>query len=60
VITALTRARLEDRDITDKDLLDATANVVPLSKTMKEQVELIRGWAFDRAVRASPREFGRG
>jgi SpoVK/Ycf46/Vps4 family AAA+-type ATPase len=59
VITALTRARLEDREITDKDLLDATANVVPLSKTMKEQVELIRGWAFDRAVRASPREFGR-
>jgi len=45
--------------LTDKDLLDATANVVPLSKTMKEQVDHIRGWAFDRAVRASPRESGR-
>jgi SpoVK/Ycf46/Vps4 family AAA+-type ATPase len=59
VVTALTRARLDDRQLSDKDLLDATANVVPLSKTMKEQVELIRGWAFDRAVRASPREFPR-
>ena len=59
VVTALTRARLGDRELTDRDLLDATANVVPLSKTMKEQVELIRGWAFDRAVRASPREFAR-
>jgi len=59
VVSALTRARLEDRELADKDLLDATANVVPLSKTMKEQVELIRAWAFDRAVRASPREFAR-
>jgi SpoVK/Ycf46/Vps4 family AAA+-type ATPase len=59
VVSAMTRCRLEDRELTDKDLLDATANVVPLSKTMKEQVEQIRGWAFDRAVRASPREFAR-
>ena len=43
---------LEDRELTDKDLLDATANVVPLSKTMREQVERIRAWASDRAVRA--------
>ena len=35
---------------------NATAKVVPLSKTMKEQVDHIRKWAFDRAVRASPRE----
>ena len=32
---------------------------VPLSKTMKEQVEPIRNRAFDRAVRASPREAAR-
>jgi hypothetical protein len=32
---------------------------VPLSKTMKEQVDHIRSWAYDRAVRASPREFAR-
>jgi hypothetical protein len=34
----------------------AAINVIPLSKTMREQVEHIRSWAFDRAVRASPRE----
>jgi len=55
VVSALTRCRLEDRELKDVDLLDATANVVPLSKTMKEQVDLVRRWAFDRAVRASPR-----
>ena len=30
---------------------------VPLSKTMKEQIDHIRAWAFDRAVRARPDEF---
>jgi len=59
VVSALTTVRLQDRELTGKDLLDATANVVPLSKTMKEQVDLIRSWAFDRAVRASPREAAR-
>jgi SpoVK/Ycf46/Vps4 family AAA+-type ATPase len=56
VVSALTTARLEDRALKDEDLFNATAKVVPLSKTMKEQVDHIRKWAFDRAVRASPRE----
>ncbi|HYD48387.1 MAG TPA: hypothetical protein VEB21_08575, partial [Terriglobales bacterium] len=56
VVAALTTAQLEDRAVTDDDLLNATASVVPLSKTMKEQVDHIRAWAYDRAVRASPRE----
>jgi SpoVK/Ycf46/Vps4 family AAA+-type ATPase len=56
VVSALTTAKLQDRELTDVDLLDSTANVVPLSKTMKEQVDHIRSWAFDRAVRASPKE----
>jgi SpoVK/Ycf46/Vps4 family AAA+-type ATPase len=55
VVSALTLARLEDRDIHADDLLNTTAKIVPLSKTMKEQVEHIRGWALDRAVRAAPR-----
>jgi len=59
VVSAFTAARLEDREVTDDDILNATANVVPLSKTMKEQVDQIRAWAYDRAVRASPREFAR-
>jgi SpoVK/Ycf46/Vps4 family AAA+-type ATPase len=57
VVSAFTAARLEDRELADDDLLNATGSVVPLSKTMKEQVDHIRAWAFDRAVRASPREF---
>jgi hypothetical protein len=28
--------------------------IVPLSRTMKEQINYIRGWAFERAIRASP------
>jgi SpoVK/Ycf46/Vps4 family AAA+-type ATPase len=59
VVSAITTARLEDRDVNDDDLLNVAATIVPLSKTMKEQVDLIRAWAFDRAVRASPREFAR-
>jgi hypothetical protein len=34
----------------------AATHVIPLSKTMREQVEHIRSWAYDRALRASPRE----
>jgi SpoVK/Ycf46/Vps4 family AAA+-type ATPase len=56
VVSAMTRARLADRAVTADDLFNATNGVVPLSKTMKEQVDHIRNWAFDRAVRASPRD----
>src|SRR2546427_376971 len=56
VVSALTSARLQERALQYEDLFKATANVVPLSKTMKEQVDHIRKWAFHRAVRASPRE----
>jgi SpoVK/Ycf46/Vps4 family AAA+-type ATPase len=59
VVSALTRARLADRAVTADDLFNATNGVVPLSKTMKEQVDHIRNWAFDRAVRASPRDTSR-
>jgi ATP-dependent 26S proteasome regulatory subunit len=59
VVSALTNAKLADRELTESDLFNATGNVVPLSKTMKEQVEHIRHWAFDRAVRASPKDTGR-
>jgi hypothetical protein len=59
VISSLTTARLQDRALTENDLVSATGKVVPLSKTMKEQVDLIRNWAHDRAVRASPRDMVR-
>jgi len=59
VISAITRARLEDREITDLDLISIAVKLVPLSRTMKEQINHIRGWAFERAVRASPLPVGR-
>jgi len=55
VVAALVSARLDHREVTDRDLLGALHEIVPISKTMKEQVNHIRGWAFERAVRAAPR-----
>ena len=54
VISAITRAKLAERELTEDDLVDIAAKFVPLSRTMKEQISRIRGWAFERAVRASP------
>ncbi|MFN8643159.1 MAG: AAA family ATPase [Candidatus Binatia bacterium] len=58
VVSALTTAKLENRELTGDDLLNQTAKIVPLSKTMKEQVEHIRSWALDRAIRTAPRSQG--
>jgi len=55
VIAALTQARIDGRTITEQDLITIAAKIVPLSRTMKEQISHIRGWAFERAVRASQR-----
>ncbi len=54
VVSALTRARLQDRPLEYDDLLHAAARIVPLAKTMKEQIDQIRNWAYDRAVPARP------
>ena len=54
VVSALTRARLADHELTDYDLIQIAVKLVPLSRTMKEQITHIRDWAFERAVRASP------
>jgi len=59
VISAVTKARLEDRNVTTKDLINIAVKMVPLARTMSEQIRHIRGWAFDRAVRASPRGIAR-
>jgi AAA+ superfamily predicted ATPase len=56
VVSALTQIRLKDKAIEFEDLHQAALGVIPLSKTMREQVDHIRSWAYDRAVRASPRE----
>jgi SpoVK/Ycf46/Vps4 family AAA+-type ATPase len=54
VISALVTARLEDRKATENDLVNASVGGIPLSRSMKEQINHIRQWAFQRAVRASP------
>ncbi len=56
VVSAITTVRIENRTLTFDDLHRAAQNIIPLSKTMREQVDHIRSWAYDRAVRASPRE----
>jgi hypothetical protein len=53
VIAAVTKARLAETIVTLQDLVLIAAKMVPLSRTMKEQINHIRGWAFERAVRAS-------
>ena len=59
VISAITRAKLADREITEQDLIGISAKLVPLSRTMKEQISHIRGWAFERAIRATPQNIRR-
>ena len=59
VISALTQARLQDREVTEQDLIKIAVKIVPLSRTMKEQISHIREWAFERAIRASAGPSGR-
>ncbi len=54
VVSAITKARLADRLLAEQDLISVAVRTVPLSRTMKEQINHIRGWAFERAVRATP------
>ena len=59
VVSALTKARLKERELTREDLIGVAMGIVPLARTMKEQINHIRQWAFDRAMRASLRPVGR-
>jgi len=59
VISAITKARLAGREVMEQDLINVAVKSIPLSRTMKEQINHIRGWAFERAVRASPHAHGR-
>ncbi len=59
VISALTKARLKEHELTREDLIGVAMGTVPLARTMKEQINHIRQWAFDRAMRATLRLVGR-
>ena len=54
VVSAITKAKLSDTTVTQQDLLTLSARSVPLSRTMKEQINHIRAWAFERAIKATP------
>jgi ATP-dependent 26S proteasome regulatory subunit len=56
VVAALIAARIANEPVSDKYLYPALRQIVPLSRTMKEQVSHIRSWAYDRAIRASSRK----
>ncbi len=58
VVGAITTAKLAERTLVADDLLNQTGKIVPLSQTMREQVEHIRSWALDRAIRTAPRSRG--
>jgi len=56
VVAALFEAFNDKRALTMDDLMRAIGRMVPLSKTMKEQIKRIKSWAFNRAVLASKPE----
>jgi SpoVK/Ycf46/Vps4 family AAA+-type ATPase len=53
IISARIDAAQEKRKVASDDITRHTTSMVPLSKTMSEQIKAIRDWAFDRATRAS-------
>jgi len=56
VVAALYDAFGQERDITSDDLSKALAETIPLSKTMKEEIDHLRQWARSRARPASSQE----
>lgn len=57
VKSARIEAYSQNRNFTLKDIVTQIDMIVPLSKTMKEQIHQIKDWAWDRATPASS---GRG
>lgn len=53
IIAALYDAFSADRDVTTDDILRALHDIVPLSRTMAEQIQHLRHWAATRARMAS-------
>jgi SpoVK/Ycf46/Vps4 family AAA+-type ATPase len=57
---AVIRAYPEGRPFNDKDVIWNTARMVPLSKTMEEQIKHLRQWSQTRATPASRKEAATG
>jgi len=56
VISGLFEAFNENRALSADDIMRAIGRMVPLSKTMVEDIKRIKRWAFNRAVLASKPE----
>jgi SpoVK/Ycf46/Vps4 family AAA+-type ATPase len=55
IISALYDAFEADRELTDQDVMRNIEQTVPLSRTMQEQVTVLRNWARTHARPASSR-----
>lgn len=53
IVSAMYEAYYAKRDLLQEDMENSISNVVPLSKTMKEQVKNLREWCLVRARPAS-------
>ncbi|MCA1792166.1 MAG: hypothetical protein LC667_20655, partial [Thioalkalivibrio sp.] len=51
--SAAVHAWEEGRELNERDVFWSTARIVPLSKTMSEQIKALRTWSQDRATPAS-------
>ena len=54
VVEGLAEAFNQGREVAPADLKKSMESLVPLSKTMREDIESLRGWARTRARPASP------
>jgi hypothetical protein len=53
IISARIDAHQQGRALSLDDVRQHTARMVPLSRTMEEQIKAIRSWSFNRAMKAS-------
>jgi SpoVK/Ycf46/Vps4 family AAA+-type ATPase len=52
VKSAIEKSFFEKRELTADDLLNAAKRIVPISTTMKQQIDELRSWATSRAIPA--------
>jgi len=57
VVSGLYEAFDQGRDLSTEDLEKVLGQTVPLSRTMKEDIDRLRRWAADRARGASSESF---
>lgn len=53
VIQAIITAHAQDEEVSQKGLLTAFSKIIPLSRTMDDQIKTIRSWARTRALPAT-------